>query len=146
MVFGEAVPTWRQEQHDRTPTKIASALEFPSYSHYAERLARQKLVPIFKVLVLSGRDTNHAELWPTRREASASFAQRSDYLQVVNQQCSFSPEWSKGGLGDDNIAWWRSHWRGKRAINRTVALHCSGRVNLVERLISIAACCYAHNC
>jgi len=47
-------------QHDRTPTKIASALEkFPATVIIAERLARLKQVPIFKVLALPGRDSNH---------------------------------------------------------------------------------------
>ena len=33
--------------------------EFPCYSHYAERLARLKQVPIFKVLARPGRDSKH---------------------------------------------------------------------------------------
>jgi len=56
-----------KEQHDRTPTKIASALEFFCFSHYGERLARLKQVPIFKVLVRPGRDSTSADLCPTRR-------------------------------------------------------------------------------
>ena len=32
--------------------------EYPCYSHYAERLARLKQVPIFKVLARPGRDSN----------------------------------------------------------------------------------------
>jgi len=48
-------------QHDRTPTKIASALdEFPCYSHCAEHLARLKQVPIIKVLARPDRDSNHS--------------------------------------------------------------------------------------
>ena len=59
-------------QHDNfiDSSKIASELEnfpatelenFPAtcYSHYAERLARLKQVPIFKVLARPGRDSNH---------------------------------------------------------------------------------------
>ena len=33
--------------------------EFPCYSHYAERLARQKQVPILKFVARPGRDSNH---------------------------------------------------------------------------------------
>ena len=51
--------------------------ELPCYSHYAERLARLELVPIFKVLLRTGRNSNHAELRPTRYEASA---QRLGYV------------------------------------------------------------------
>ena len=47
-------------QHDRTPTKIASALEnFPATVNYAERLARLTQVPILEVLTRPGRDSNH---------------------------------------------------------------------------------------
>ena len=50
---------WEGRQHDRTSTKIASALENFPHSHYDERLARLKQVPIFKVLARPGRDSNH---------------------------------------------------------------------------------------
>jgi len=45
--------------------------EFPCCSHYAERLARVKQVPIFKVLVRPCGDANHVEPRPTGHEASA---------------------------------------------------------------------------
>ena len=70
MVFDEAVLMGKQEQHDRTPAKIASELEFPCCSHYAERLAILEQVAILKVLVRPGRVLNHAELRLIRREAS----------------------------------------------------------------------------
>jgi len=44
--------------------------EFPCHSHYAERLARLKQVPIFKVVVRPGRDSNHVEPQPTGHEAN----------------------------------------------------------------------------
>jgi len=50
LVFNEVVWWEGRKQHDQTPMKIASALEFPCYSHYAECLAKLKQVPIFKVL------------------------------------------------------------------------------------------------
>jgi len=63
LVFDEVIPMGRQEatrpDSDEDCIRVG---EFPCYSHYAERLVRLKQVPIFKVLVRPGRDSNHAEL------------------------------------------------------------------------------------
>jgi len=71
-LFDKVVPLGRQEairpDSDEDCIRIG---EFPCYSHYAERLARLKQVPIFKVLVLPSRDPNHVEPRPTGQQASA---------------------------------------------------------------------------
>ena len=56
----EAIPVGRQQatRPDSDEDCIRTG-EFPCYSHYAERLARLKQVPIFKVLARPGRDSNH---------------------------------------------------------------------------------------
>ena len=72
LVFDDGVPMGRQEAtlpvSDEDCIRIG---EFPCYSHHDERLARLKQVPIFKVLVRLGRDSNHVEPRPTGHEASA---------------------------------------------------------------------------
>ena len=58
--------------------------EFPCYSHYAESLTRLKQVPIFKVLLRPGRDSNHVEPQPTRHEAIA-LPTRPHVQQIQNR-------------------------------------------------------------
>jgi len=67
LVFDEVVSSFRwnihrrmaRRQNDRTSTEITSR-EFLFCSRYAERLARLKQVPIFKVFVRPGRYSNYA--------------------------------------------------------------------------------------
>ena len=72
LFFDESVPMWMQEairpDSDEDCIHIG---EFPCYRHYGERLVKLEQVPVFKVLVWPGWDSNQAELRPTRHERSA---------------------------------------------------------------------------
>jgi len=77
LVFDEVVPMGREQATRPDSDEDCIGIgEFPCYSHYAEPLARLKQVPILKVLVWPGRDSNHVELWPTGHEATQGGIQR----------------------------------------------------------------------
>jgi len=72
LVFNEVVSMGRQEATRQGSDEDCIHIgELPCYCHYADRLARLKQLPIFKVLVQPGRNSNHAEVRPTRHETSA---------------------------------------------------------------------------